>query len=217
MTNRLGRLQSLHSRFRPQYPEKGPRLRLRQCPVPMDVMTIDETFVPQDKPAPQQPNSVDSSSSSSSSSSISDIDKDEDEDDQQPEQKLVSQPVTLDGLDCFSQLCTVVNLFYRGQSTTCVNLVDGVLRLWRDWLAEQAMRSALCGGGGGEEECNLRALDDPRILWVDVKKNIGLKLRIHERTNTDTQETPPDDFAHRQLNDEDTHTYEIEFEGRVIF
>lgn len=89
----------------------------------------------------------------------------------QPEDDdTASVTVHLDDGEMFSQLCAVTNLVKtgprRGLFLSHVNINDGVVRVFRRWLAARA---------AGEEEV------DP-ILWTDRYKNVGLKFRVCENT-----------------------------------
>ncbi|PMD52596.1 uncharacterized protein K444DRAFT_202224 [Hyaloscypha bicolor E] len=92
------------------------------------------------------------------------------EDNKGKEDKLVSQDILLESHELFSQLCTRVNLVKgsprRGLFHSCVSVGEGILRVWRDWLAEQAK----CEGGGNGD-----------ILWADSKKTVGLRVKVVER------------------------------------
>jgi hypothetical protein len=89
---------------------------------------------------------------------------------QQKEDELVCQDIHLESHELFSQLCTRANLAKssprRGLFHSCVNVGEGILRVWRDWLADQAK----CEGGG-----------DGDILWADSKKMVRLRLKVVER------------------------------------
>jgi hypothetical protein len=86
------------------------------------------------------------------------------------EDGLVSQDILLESHELFSQLCTRVNLVKgsprRGLFHSCVNVGEGILRVWRDWLAEQTN----CEGGGNGD-----------VLWADSKKTVGLRVKVVER------------------------------------
>lgn len=87
----------------------------------------------------------------------------------QPEDDdTASMIVHLDDGEMFSQLCTVTNLVKtgprRGLFLSHVNINDGVVRVFRRWLAARA---------AGEEDT------DP-ILWVDRNKTVGLKFSVRE-------------------------------------
>lgn len=97
----------------------------------------------------------------------------------------VRRPVTIEGFEDFSQLCVVVNVVKVFPGTTAllsaVNVEDGVVRLFRDWLKTQA---------NSPQDPRHRD-DDSRnqgsdILWVDQSKNVGLKFRVREDTKLDS-------------------------------
>lgn len=85
--------------------------------------------------------------------------------------------VSLDEGELFSQLCCVSSIVKegprRGLFTSHVNMFDGVIRVWRDWLAKMASDNA----PGGESE--QFQTGDERILWVDSEKTIGVRFRVH--------------------------------------
>lgn len=78
----------------------------------------------------------------------------------------------LDDGELFSQLCAVTNLVKTGPRAglflSHVNISDGVLRIWREWLAEVATPIR-------EVDENL---DSSKILWVDSAKNVGVRFRV---------------------------------------
>lgn len=84
-----------------------------------------------------------------------------------PPPETPTQDVFLDETESFSQLCTVTNLVPRpGLFLSHVNVGDGVVRLWRDWLATQAQ--------------------DPEgvaapTLWADVEQSVGVRFRVRKR------------------------------------
>jgi hypothetical protein len=89
------------------------------------------------------------------------------------EDKLVSQDIHLESHELFSQLCTRTNLVKssprRGLFHSCVSIGEGILRVWRDWLAEQVKLS------------DQQEVADGDILWADSKKSVGLRVKVQER------------------------------------
>lgn len=83
-----------------------------------------------------------------------------------------SVSVHLDDGDMFSQLCAVTNLVKtgprRGLFLSHVNVNDGVVRVFRRWLAAKTAADA----GAASDE-------DP-ILWTDRHKTVGIKFRVQE-------------------------------------
>ncbi|KAI3337917.1 F-box domain-containing protein, variant [Ustulina deusta] len=92
-------------------------------------------------------------------------------------QKAPSYDVNLDAGDLFTQLCAVTNLVKvgpkRGLFLSIDNVTDGVIRVWRDWLREQAERSAT-----EQQQDGQTRLDDPSILWIGTSKNVGVRFRV---------------------------------------
>ncbi|KAI0970634.1 F-box domain-containing protein, variant [Xylaria arbuscula] len=91
-------------------------------------------------------------------------------------EKVPSYDVNLEAGDLFTQLCTVTNLVKvgpkKGLFLSIDNIHDGVIRVWRDWLREQAARSTT------EQQQQAGHLDDSSILWVDAAKNVGVRFRV---------------------------------------
>ncbi|KAJ9156425.1 F-box domain-containing protein [Pleurostoma richardsiae] len=91
-------------------------------------------------------------------------------------EEAVMQDVNLDEGELFSQLCTVTNLVKvgprRGLFLSHVNVSDGLIRVWRHWLAERTARGPESGEGEGES-----------ILWADTRKNVGLRFRVRENVD----------------------------------
>ena len=142
--------------------------------------------------------------------------------------ELVRQTVSLEAHELFTQLVAQTNLVkitpYNGLFSAFVEVEEGVMRVWRQWLSntaardsasnadiqkevvkEAAKRKAVCEGA--EEKFDP---DDKRILWVSGAKNTGIRFNVKERK------------LHREApilmrNDEDLPVnYEIEYEGRLL-
>ncbi|KAK3905630.1 hypothetical protein C8A05DRAFT_41431 [Staphylotrichum tortipilum] len=85
--------------------------------------------------------------------------------------------VYLDGDESFAQLCATTNLvrlsarpgLFRGH----VNVGDGVVRVWREWLVEQAQAQAQ----GQTPE----AKGEVGVLWADAARDVGLRFRVAEQ------------------------------------
>lgn len=86
-----------------------------------------------------------------------------------PNDLTVKRAVHIEESEEFSQLCTVVNLVkvMPGSNLllSAVTAEDGVIRLFRSWLREQAQKEG----------------NDSEIMWVDQDQNVGLKLRVKEK------------------------------------
>ncbi|KAK8029169.1 hypothetical protein PG991_006225 [Apiospora marii] len=128
---------------------------------------------------------------------------------------LPSHDVHLDAGELFSQLVTVTNLVKvepkRKLIIDAVNMTDGVIRVWRPWLASEAaaptpaqgQHSAGENGGSGSS-----VLDDSAILWADSKQNCGLRMRVVEKTD----EQAPVLVA---ADDDPAISYKLEFEEPI--
>lgn len=90
----------------------------------------------------------------------------------------------------FTQLCAQTNLAKAGPRNglflSLVEVSDGVIRIFRDWLARQAesggtslLAPRMDSNDKGKER--LRGEDEDRILWVNDGKNVGLRLKVKER------------------------------------
>ncbi|MCJ1321396.1 hypothetical protein MMC15_006740 [Xylographa vitiligo] len=167
----LGKLGELYSRFRPIKPEVEYRLFHSHDPGDIPRHRGTSTLLS---------NQRDVSSSGS--------------------ETLVSHLLNLDSHELFSQLCVVTNLVQlgprRGIFYAFVNVADGVIRVWREWLAQ---RGEVDGEKAGEAPHRFTGeLDSPeeqrkvsaiveevdagaRTLWVDNHKNVGIRVRIKQR------------------------------------
>lgn len=116
---------------------------------------------------------------------------------------LVAETVSLDAGELFSQLCCVTNLVKmapgrRRLITNIMEVSDGMIRVWRDWLGRRN------GVVGKKRE----VLGDEGILWVNNSgDSVGIKFRVKERSFRRDQ---PVLFA---SEDEVAVSYYIEFEG----
>lgn len=199
--NRLATMRGMYSRFRPHRNRKDVTRPVRRHPA---------GDVPGSRTHP--------SSSSSPLQKYGD-----------GEEELVRQLLTLDGHELFTQLCSVTNLVKVGPRNglfRCfVEVEDGVVRVWRDWLANMTEgkmtemsiqeRDEINGSKGkGKFREDLAAPDvseDEKVLWVSRSKNVGLRFRVRERR------------IHRELpvlmyaNEEVAVSYDIEYEGELMF
>ncbi|KAF4556407.1 Hypothetical protein D9617_1g082840 [Elsinoe fawcettii] len=119
---------------------------------------------------------------------------------------LVAETVSLDAGELFSQLCCVTNLVKmapgaRRLITSIVEVSDGMIRVWRDWLGK---RDGVKGSPGAVD-------GDEGILWVNnAGKSIGIRFRVRERS---FRRDRPVLFA---SEDEVAVSYYIEFEELLI-
>jgi hypothetical protein len=118
------------------------------------------------------------------------------------EEELVSQTVDLESHELFSQLCTITNLVKvgpnRGLFLSCVNIGDGLTRVWRNWLSDRA--------SANEKGIETKEEFESRLLWADSEQHVGLRLRVSR-----------DADAHAPIllaQDEDVSvSYKLEYEG----
>lgn len=112
----------------------------------------------------------------------------------------MTRAVNLEETEDFSQLCVIVNLVKVMPGTqlllSVVKIEDETIRLWRDWLKNQAhmleeanrgdtVEEEVIVPGGGIQSRQIvdesSMSDDYRMLWVDERKNVGLKVRVREK------------------------------------
>lgn len=96
---------------------------------------------------------------------------------EKPGDEPVVQDLVLDDGELFSQLCTTTSLVKSGPTpglfASHSNIENGVVRVWRHWLAKAAARSAIAPTGGEQQRP-----DESTILWADTTKNVGLRFRV---------------------------------------
>ncbi|KAK8011509.1 hypothetical protein PG990_010474 [Apiospora arundinis] len=132
---------------------------------------------------------------------------------EQPTIDLPSHDVYLDAGELFSQLVTVTNLVKveptRKLIIDAINMTDGVIRVFRKWLASEA--AAPAQGQQGNAENSRSTMDaDSAILWADTKQNCGLRMRVVEKV--DDQAGPVLVAA----DDDPAISYKLEFEELLI-
>ena len=186
----LGRLGGLYSRFRPIRPEAEQRV-FRSHPAGDVPGRPDSSTM-----FGNQPSRVDEATLC--------------------HEALVSHSVNLDSHELFSQLCVVTNLVQlgprRGVFFSFVNVADGVVRIWREWLADRARKDGKeLSEIDSSDQCG-RVSDDAhleaRTLWVDSRKNVGVRVRIKER---EWRRDAPI-LLHR--NEDPAVSYAMEYEGK---
>ncbi|KAH0293265.1 hypothetical protein M436DRAFT_72099 [Aureobasidium namibiae CBS 147.97] len=95
------------------------------------------------------------------------------------ESNLVSQQVSLDADELFTQLIATLMLVKPGPRPdtilTAVEVSEGTIRVWRDWLAKQT--------NAGVNSTSSTPPSEPSILWVTNTANnaVGVKFRVKER------------------------------------
>lgn len=170
-TGQFGKLGALYSRFRPVRPDIERKI-VRPHPAG-------------DVPGHPGTSSMFPDRSESQSSRDTDI---------------VTHNVSLDADELFTQRCAVLNLVKtgprRGVFLSCVEIVEAVTRIWRDWLKERASASEenktfldeTIGGNGrksSEEivEAKGGAVDnsDERLVWIGKGQNVAIRVCIRDR------------------------------------
>lgn len=88
--------------------------------------------------------------------------------------EVATQEVYLDDDQLFSQLCTATSVVKEasrpGIYYSHVNMCDGFVRIWRQWLAEMASLN-------DAEEIST-TVDFDRYIWVGPARNVGLRFRV---------------------------------------
>lgn len=92
------------------------------------------------------------------------------------QRSVVERPsidVYLDDDESFSQLCATTNLVRLGPKPglfrSHVNVSDGVVRVWREWLAARASEKAR------------ETTTEEVVLWVDAARDVGVRFRVTEK------------------------------------
>ncbi|KAF4126517.1 FBOX protein, partial [Geosmithia morbida] len=91
------------------------------------------------------------------------------------------QDIFLDDGQLFSQLCAVTNVVKAGPRPglfkSHINVGEGVLRVWRNWLDDMAVSDKAAQTGASSNQ----------ILWVDADQTVGVRFRV----TPGEVETPP--------------------------
>jgi hypothetical protein len=138
------------------------------------------------------------------------------------EGETVKQVLSLESHELFTQLVAQTNLVkigpHHGLFTCFVDVEEGVLRVWKDWLAGMAAKDPVLGEnvketGKGKEvvrEQDEKKVDpgDTGILWVSSSKNTGIRFNVKEKRFR--KDTPILICADEGL----PVSYEIEYDGK---
>ncbi|KAJ5519876.1 hypothetical protein N7463_000329 [Penicillium fimorum] len=130
----------------------------------------------------------------------------------------VIREVTLDGYEDFSQLCVVANLVQVKPGTSLLlsasTIEDGVVRLWREWLRGQSGEIKKTPETDLEEDSEKAGMSsDEDILWVDISKTVGLKMRVRPKA---WDPSFPVLVHQDDRNDDSLVGYEIIVEGELL-
>jgi hypothetical protein len=121
-----------------------------------------------------------------------------------PLEEVPSHDLHLDAGELFSQLCTVASLIKvgprRGLFLSISGITDSVIRVWRDWLQQEAARSSA-----------VQRQADPSseagsVLWTDSTETVGLRVLVTEK---DDLHAP----VLMGVNDEPPVSYTLEYKG----
>jgi hypothetical protein len=141
------------------------------------------------------------------------------------EGETVKQTLSLEAHELFTQLEAVANLVKigprHGLFTSFVDVEEGVIRVWREWLVAMAAqdregsagsRSEITAGKGkGKEVAEETAdLDDAGILWISNAYNTGIRFRVREKKLW--RDAPILIRAEEDI----PVNYEIEYDGRFV-
>lgn len=125
---------------------------------------------------------------------------------------LVCQDVFLESHELFSQLCTFTKLVKQGFQPEIfmgwVNISGGVVRVWRDWLAEKcgSLSKTNVPGTGHSPKVTRDQGPGGCLLWADPRQNTGLRIRVSKR-----EEPPLAVLAGH--NEEGSASYMLQYEG----
>lgn len=153
-----------------------------------------------------------------------------DEPEQDDPNDIVSETVTVDAHDLFSQLTAQVYLGkrdpFRGLLFSIQEVSEGTIRVWRHWLSRQCERKSWTDGeavvvhhepivdekGKARADSVVGSAVDPRrdpcVLWINTSgENVGIKFRVKERK---WRRNAPVLFASEE---EVAVSYVVQFEG----
>ena len=150
----------------------------------------------------------------------------------------VTETVTVDAQDLFTQLTTSAYLAKReprrGLLSSILDVSDGIIRIWRNWLSEQCetkkfsdgtsvtVHHALSGSSSSVRQSDSSPADlgksftdpkkEPSVLWINTRSEIiGVKFRVKEKKWRRTAQMP----ILFESDVEVAVSYEVEFEGTL--
>jgi hypothetical protein len=137
----------------------------------------------------------------------------------------VKQVLSLEGHELFTQLCAVATLVRpgprRGLFSSIQPVEEGVVRVWREWLkmmvgmTDDGIPEAGSGAQAERQEVGSATEEvqrDERILWIDLKKNVGLRLKV---TQWEWRRDMP--VLWNADEDDVAMSYEVEYQGMSQF
>lgn len=94
---------------------------------------------------------------------------------------LVSEDVELESYEQFSQLQSMVKVVKvgpsRGVFQSCVTISEGLTRVWRNWLAEQARHNESLDVSKPKSNDDCKA----RLLWSSMNQHTGLRFYVTKK------------------------------------
>lgn len=116
--------------------------------------------------------------------------------------------LNLDSCELFGQFCAYVNLVRlgprRGVFLSTVDVVQkgqGVMRIWKQWLRDRAGEMIEDDGDAFGADLarsftnTCPSVDSDRcILWTDCRRNVGLRVGVHDQHRDRQVEGDPDDL-----------------------
>ena len=184
-TGRLAKLAAIYSHFRPLHPDEGKRV-YRPHPAGGVPNHPDTSTTYPSLPSPGASSGVYATRSA-------------------------SQIINLDTHELFTQLCVATHLVRDGPRggmyRSFVTVGEGIIRVWRDWLAEQSQRPRSSGNGLTLPTRVEQGLSE-QVLWVDSGEKIGIRVKAREKRWRGRQPV-------LMPSDEDVAvSYTIELEGK---
>lgn len=130
------------------------------------------------------------------------------------EAEFVCQNIHLESHELFSQLCTITNLVKvgpkRGLFKSCVTIGEGIIRIFRPWLAERAnVVKPKFEGTSKEAEDEEH---EKKLLWADTGKDVGLRIKVMEREDINNPV-----LVRRDEDPSVSYTLQYEGEFRSLF
>lgn len=100
----------------------------------------------------------------------------------------VIEQLSFEHHELFSQLCTVTHLVTHGPRPglfrSFITISEGTVRVWRDWLAARASCSSSSSSSystGSTHTAPTTSSKDEGILWVDPRRNFGMRVKVQEK------------------------------------
>jgi len=123
----------------------------------------------------------------------------------EPEEQLVTHLMHLDSTELFTQLCARTFAAIPGTKPNIyrdyIDVNDGVVRVFRNWLAEEAKDST-------------QTAEKPHagIVWANDGEQVGIRLKVKKRAWHRTAAVP----LLRAASEDMPVSYEIQYEGKRL-